>query len=558
MFQAFIVLILVVVSNTNGNVLRVGSDFETIQLAVDHASERDTILLEPGRYIETVIIPARGLMIASEFIFSGDSADVTNCIWQGVMNGNDSLRCILANDFDGNLPELRVVGIRFVSGIASATDFGGAIRIHRQVAQVDRCRFDSCAAGVGGAISLSDGSALLSNCRFTNCGHFNSAAILDVQFGEAKIQNCTISESRSFEVASEVPEQFQLRVGSLRLVNSELTRLGFDHYTGGTVFVNVTESPDTVEVVGCFVHGNRITSLVSDGSSQVDYLRVDSNEFSDNALRTALYSQDAFDSLTIFQVIGNSFIGFNKIQGYAMHGLFALDTSYASSTIILRNLIYDIHDGHTSFCSIWGATNGIRIVKRNYVVENSNHSVTWPPSGQVLTIGTGDGELEENMFMGNQGYAVFQGNLGVTSYARHNYWNHATGPYDSVGNIGGQGDTVDWRVHYQPWATDTNFVEAVTEPREPVETPQSFIGNAYPNPFNSDVTIEFVLLSDQEITLDIFDLTGRRVETVLSGRMNKGVHIRDWRPESQASGIYFVRLSGEKNVSSTVKLLYMK
>ncbi|NUO19883.1 T9SS type A sorting domain-containing protein, partial [bacterium] len=122
-------------------------------------------------------------------------------------------------------------------------------------------------------------------------------------------------------------------------------------------------------------------------------------------------------------------------------------------------------------------------------------------------------------------------------YVQNNFWGHESGPYDSVRNPFGQGDTVSYRLVYEPWEVDTSFFSAAPEPREPVEIPATFIGNAYPNPFNSTVTIEFVLLHDQEITLDIFDLTGRRVETVFSGRMNKGVHIRDWQPKSQASGV---------------------
>lgn len=97
-----------------------------------------------------------------------------------------------------------------------------------------------------------------------------------------------------------------------------------------------------------------------------------------------------------------------------------------------------------------------------------------------------------------------------------------------------------------------------TDKIEPRSTDHGFIRNAYPNPFNSVVTIEFVVRLEQEIALEIFDLTGRLVASVFNGRINAGVHIRDWHPQSLSSGLYFARLRGADGARSTAKLMYLK
>ncbi len=540
-----------------GSILHVPQDYPTIYLATTLALEQDTILLDHGEYSETVVIPAMGLVYAGPFLISGDTADIATCTWKGVMNGDDSLRCLETIGTGGNLPNTSFIGIRFV-GITHSLDYGGAILAQHQSIEIEHCAFDSCAAGFGGAIGVIEGSASLTDCRFNNCGHFSAAAILYLRGAQVEVRESYVMNSRSYEELDEIPQQFTVHSGNLELRRCTLTQLGFNHYPGGTTVVSVGKPPDSIAIVDCNIFQNQITRLVRYGGFQIDFLRVDSNHFHDNALRTSLYSQDSSDSLTKFQAVGNIFERFSPIEGYLMHGLFALDTSTRHETRIERNFISDIHGGHTSFCSIWGDNPDLRIVRGNYVENCSNSSFTWPPSGQVLTLGTGDGELEQNIFGGNEGYAVFQGNLEMTSYARHNYWNSASGPYDSIGNRGGQGDTVEWRVIYQPWAMDTSFMSATPEPREPAEVPNSFIGTTYPNPFNGQVTIEFVVRMDQEISLDVYDLTGRHVATVFDGRMRKGVHIRNWNPESQASGIYFARLVGADGARSTTKLMYLK
>jgi VCBS repeat-containing protein len=65
----------------------------------------------------------------------------------------------------------------------------------------------------------------------------------------------------------------------------------------------------------------------------------------------------------------------------------------------------------------------------------------------------------------------------------------------------------------------------------------------YPNPFRRTTTIEYSLPSAQDVRLVVYDVLGRRVETIVDGRQEAGFHTLQWDGgRSLASGMYFARL----------------
>ncbi|MFH1010624.1 MAG: T9SS type A sorting domain-containing protein [bacterium] len=72
---------------------------------------------------------------------------------------------------------------------------------------------------------------------------------------------------------------------------------------------------------------------------------------------------------------------------------------------------------------------------------------------------------------------------------------------------------------------------------------------SYPNPFNSETTLEFSILRSEATELVICDLLGREVARILDGeRLNPGTHRLRWSGTNLngvplSSGVYFARLS---------------
>ena len=73
----------------------------------------------------------------------------------------------------------------------------------------------------------------------------------------------------------------------------------------------------------------------------------------------------------------------------------------------------------------------------------------------------------------------------------------------------------------------------------------------YPNPFNPRTTVDFDLDRSAPVDLAVYDLTGRRVATLVRETLGAGRHRRIWRGHDDAgrqvaSGMYFIRLSTDR------------
>ncbi|MBT7619075.1 MAG: T9SS type A sorting domain-containing protein [Calditrichaeota bacterium] len=69
----------------------------------------------------------------------------------------------------------------------------------------------------------------------------------------------------------------------------------------------------------------------------------------------------------------------------------------------------------------------------------------------------------------------------------------------------------------------------------------SLFSDVYPNPFNSALTISVEVNNMQDVEVDVFDISGRSIESLHSGNLQVGNHSFNWG--SNLSGIYFVVLS---------------
>ena len=86
----------------------------------------------------------------------------------------------------------------------------------------------------------------------------------------------------------------------------------------------------------------------------------------------------------------------------------------------------------------------------------------------------------------------------------------------------------------------------------------NILQKTYPNPFNSKTTIEFSVKNDLEnMELMIFDINGRKIETLFSGYMESGLKSIQWNSGQYSSGIYFVVLETKYSIESK-KLVLVK
>jgi hypothetical protein len=82
------------------------------------------------------------------------------------------------------------------------------------------------------------------------------------------------------------------------------------------------------------------------------------------------------------------------------------------------------------------------------------------------------------------------------------------------------------------------------------------VAGNYPNPFNSRTVIRFFLSGPGNISIEIFDLLGRRVESFSEIRRESGAHNIVWNGDGQSAGVYFYNIKGDSfNISRKMLLL---
>lgn len=94
--------------------------------------------------------------------------------------------------------------------------------------------------------------------------------------------------------------------------------------------------------------------------------------------------------------------------------------------------------------------------------------------------------------------------------------------------------------------------------RETGKSPSEFVlGQNYPDPFNASTTIQYNLPQNSSVTLEIFDILGRRIELLFSGYQTTGTHSIVWNADGESSGVYFYRIE-TGDYLETKKMILLK
>jgi hypothetical protein len=106
------------------------------------------------------------------------------------------------------------------------------------------------------------------------------------------------------------------------------------------------------------------------------------------------------------------------------------------------------------------------------------------------------------------------------------------------------------------------YAEAESEGIE-LNTFVSELRGNYPNPFGQETTVAYTLGEAQEVTLEVYDVLGRRVRTLVAGKKQRaGLHRVRWDGENRygapvGSGVYFLRLRAE-GLTETTKMVLVR
>ncbi len=102
-------------------------------------------------------------------------------------------------------------------------------------------------------------------------------------------------------------------------------------------------------------------------------------------------------------------------------------------------------------------------------------------------------------------------------------------------------------LYYDP---TTGVIDELTELPEQIS-----LASNYPNPFNNSTVISYELPRAGIVTLDIYDILGRKITSLENSYKQAGQHSVLWQADGLSSGVYLYRLETESGVENNRMML---
>ena len=111
-------------------------------------------------------------------------------------------------------------------------------------------------------------------------------------------------------------------------------------------------------------------------------------------------------------------------------------------------------------------------------------------------------------------------------------------------------DEIVWRGKAGLLAIQSEDVLALSPGTDAVLPDSLLLEQNYPNPFNPSTSLAFLLDEESQVRLEVYNLLGRQVATLATGRYPAGRHVVQWDARGAASGVYFYRIQAGSHVQT--------
>ena len=187
---------------TNGSAFNSGasiSPLASIQAAIDSASNGDTVLVQPGTYVENINFNGKNIVVGSLFLTTQD----TSYISQTIIDGNQSGSVVTIN---GGETSAKLVGIKIINGSAA---YGGGIVMGANAcciignsssyASLENLIISNNYANNDGGgiwwITSNNFKATIKNCEIISNSANRGAGLYFQSAGDIDINNCTFQSN---------------------------------------------------------------------------------------------------------------------------------------------------------------------------------------------------------------------------------------------------------------------------------------------------------------------------------------------------------------------------
>lgn len=497
--------------NLKANTIIVPDDYPTIQGAIDASNHGDTIIVEPGRYIEGINFRGKRITVASRFYTEQD----TSYIRRTIIDGNREVFNVVVFE-SGETRDSKLIGFTITGGNANGDPQianqvrGGGVRVtfanlYSPPIIKDCIIRDNYASQHGGGIVIITPITLKNTRIFNNIssefgGGISSVAAWDV----VNIINCEIHSNKAREGGGVL-----LLGGPYRMIDCSIyNNQAIEGYGGGLRLTDVKGTfQNTIVFKNQAEKGAGI--FIRRSTSEPEALLLFVNCTITNNLSASsgggLYIQESGECKIVNSIMHN-----NSPQEITM------DDSLTGSLTI-------------SYSNVKGGKEGIEL--------NDNGELEWL-----------EGNIDDDpLFVDaeNNDYRLKEGSPCIDAGTSHFIYDGNT--IVDLDENDYYGDAPDMGA-FQWWGVSTGKNELPLPSGSKIEL--------YPNPFNPVTTIKLSLQKAGDVILGIYNIRGQRVFNLAETFLDKGEHYYNWDGKDDAnnpvtSGVYLVKLEHNDEIAVT-------
>ena len=489
--------------DVSATIINVPADYDTIQVAINASADGDTVLVADGHYYERINFYGKGILLTSEFMLDDDTIHIQNTIIDAdtsVLGVADtgSVVCFVNSEDSTSV----IKGFTIQNGIGIIDNYnnrwGGGIYcfINSSPTISNNTIIGNSANYYGGGIGCSQSSPTINNNTISENSASSGGGIYCGYNSSPTIGNNTISGNSANQYGGGI-----LCIESSSTISNNTISGNSAVYDGGGIFC-IASSPT--------ISNNTISGNSADHGGGISCWNssptISNNTISGNS---AVYNGGGICCDDSYPVVVNTILWANIADSGS-------NEIYLSSTSSISITYSDIQD------TLWPGEGNISVDP--LFGDADFHLQDSIDCGDIYyspCIDTGDPDISDSLLDCEHGLGTILSDMGAYG-----------------------GDNTGWT------GIEDNNDDDLFIPKE------FMLSQNYPNPFNATTTISFAIEYPQLVTLKIYNLLGREVQTLINEQRQAGMHTVRFDASRLSSGIYFYRLqAGEYSESKRMVLL---
>ena len=576
---ASLLLVSVLLVGASARIINVPDDQPTIQLGINSSINGDTVLVYPGTYVENISFNAYIITLASLYLTTGNESYVAATTIQG----HTANPVVIFNNHGESTAKL--IGFTITGGNGA---YGGGVHCMNSNPEIAHNIITGNNGTYGGGVCCRNSGANIHDNLIANNTGLYGGGIYAYQ-NVATISNNTIEGNTASDWGGGILLQAADCNLYMNLIkdNTAVTGGGIHYnYSAGFTsnnFVTGNSAGFGGGVVYEAANPVFVNNIVYENSASNSgggfYCKLSAQPFVANSIiweNTAtlygpqVYTPDAAPDISYCTVqdgwegAGNmaSDPRFRDIEGGDFH-LMAISEGYPIDSPCIdagHPGIWDLTlDGmwglgtYLSDIGLYGGRDTAQVLPSPILVwptdgeriEQFDPTLSWrvEPGADSYEVQVDD---EEMFYVPDREYVSSMAEWTVSPDLVFGTWYWRVRSHNQLG--------------WGPWSEIREFRMG---PADISDSPDKLIPSEYslsqsfPNPFNAHASITIGLPEASWVMLDIYDLLGRKVETLANSHLEAGYHTLTWNAHNQSSGLYLYRIE-TINFTETRSMLLLK